>query len=64
VLDLAAVLGPAPDVRRPLPARLVGRAPDRHPAELHELEDAVLERPDLVGLLEAADLQLVHRRGG
>mgnify|MGYP003694788421 CR=1 FL=1 len=40
VLDLTAGVGIAADVPRPAPARLVGRAPDDHPADAHELEAA------------------------
>src|SRR4051812_7670081 len=59
VLDGAACGAESwPDVLRPLPAWLVGRAPDRHAAERDELEPAFVHEADLVRLLEALENDL------
>src|SRR5215469_7732907 len=40
------------DMQRPFPAGLVGRAANRHTANPNNLELALLERPNFVGLFE------------
>src|SRR3712207_1513689 len=63
VLDLAeGRAGERADVRGPLPARLVRRAPDGEPADADDLEPAQLELARLVGLLEALQDDFVHSR--
>src|SRR5204862_3005384 len=41
------------DIDRPPPTRFVGRATDRHPADVHQLEAALGELAQLVRILEA-----------
>jgi hypothetical protein len=41
------------DVKRPLPSGLIGGAPDRHAADLHDLELSFFESPNFIRLLES-----------
>lgn len=50
------------DVLRPLPARLVGRAPDGEPADFNYLKLPQLELASLVRLLETLQDNFVHTR--
>ena len=67
----ANVLDPAPsgantrtDVLAPLPAWLVGGAPDRHASQVHQLESPFLQHANFIRRLEALkdnrDLLAIH----
>src|SRR5579863_5458623 len=44
----------------PFPARLIGRAPDRHPPDPNQFETSFLERPHFVRLIESLQYYVVH----
>jgi len=53
VLDRASRLpNGRPDMLRPAPSRLIGRSPDGHPANAHELEPSLRHLAHFVGLVE------------
>src|SRR5262245_11944059 len=61
VLDVAELFArERTDVDTPLPAGLVGGAPDRQPANLHQLEFSLLEDTGLIRILEALEDDVVH----